>query len=515
MRDDPGAVYKARTEKSGGSVSQEQLQSYRNNLRAKQDEFLNALTANGVGYSVMSRDVKNYDGTLAATVQLRYTLVYNGIAMKVSPSAIAAIKSMPQVKNVHADYRLYPQLNRSVDYIRAPQVYGNFKELTPFDDLREGYEGQGMYVSIIDTGIDWTHPMFGGDPTPPRLGVAPPTPAVTSTNKKVVYYLPLTDVVANDGFGHGTHVASTVAGYLASSPGPDGLPNTADDIRLHGVAPQAKLLSYKVCSDVYSSIYAATGIPLGGCESSNTIMALEDSVSPFTLTGQPKPVAHAINMSLGGGGGPDNPTAVASSNAALTGAIVVAASGNSGPGDGTTGSPAAGIHVISVGATTHPGSAGSQWSADLLQGNSIPATTLGAVTPAKNFATASGNNRIKLFAMSGSPGLPAGAMAQRYVFIDFPLVVWPASARGRIALIRSDISATFFDSVAQANNAGAVGVIIADDRGAVNGIKTQIPAATVSTTDFETLVDAVSSTDNNAVDPANGTISEFTPIRAA
>src|SRR5688572_30140650 len=77
LRDDPGAVYKARTEKSGGSVSQEELQGYRNNLRARQDEFLNALSASSVGYSVMSRDVKNYDGTLAATVQLRYTLVYN------------------------------------------------------------------------------------------------------------------------------------------------------------------------------------------------------------------------------------------------------------------------------------------------------------------------------------------------------------------------------------------------------------------------------------------------------
>ena len=42
-------------------------------------------------------------------------------------------------------------------------------------------------------------------------------------------------------------------------------------------------MSYKVCSDIYSSIYSATGVPLGGCASADTIMALEDSVSPFTL----------------------------------------------------------------------------------------------------------------------------------------------------------------------------------------------------------------------------------------
>jgi subtilisin family serine protease len=511
LRDDPAAVYKVRTERAGGSVSQAQMQSYRDGLRVKQDQFLNALSSSGVSYTVVSRDIKNYDGSLAATVPMRYTMVYNGLALKVAPAAIAAIKALPQVKSVHADHKLFPTLNHSVDYIRAPQVYGNYQELTPFDTQHEGYEGQGMYVAIIDTGVDWTHPMFGGDPTPPRLGVAPPTPAATNTNQKVVYYLPLTDIAVNDGLGHGTHVGSTVAGYLAQAPGPDGLPNTADDIRLHGVAPQAKLMSYKVCSDIYSSIYALGGPPLGGCESSNTIMALEDSVSPFTLTGQPKPVAHAINMSLGGGGGPDNPTAIAASNAALAGAVVVAASGNSGPGEGTTGSPAAGVHVISVGATTHPGSAGSSWSSDLLQASAIPPTTVGAVTPAKNLPAAAGTSRLKLYAMSGSSGVPAGALAQRYVFISEPLGVWPATVAGRIALVKN-INATFFDSAAQAANAGAIALIVSDSRGAVNGVRTQIPAASVLPEDFKVLTDAISSTDDNNVDPADGTISEL-PVR--
>jgi minor extracellular serine protease Vpr len=183
---------------------------------------------------------------------VRYTLVYNGLALNVPASAIGAIEAMPQVKKVHPNGLLFANLNRSVDYIGAPQVYGAVKELSQFDDLREGYEGQGINLAVIDTGIDWTHPMFGGDPVPPRLGVAPVTSAVP-TNQKVIYYLPLTDSAIEDGFGHGTHVASTAAGYLAQSPGPDGVPNTGDDIRLHGVAPQAKLMSYKVCSDSKST----------------------------------------------------------------------------------------------------------------------------------------------------------------------------------------------------------------------------------------------------------------------
>jgi subtilisin family serine protease len=483
LKDDPGAVYKARTEKAGGSVSTTAMQSYRDSLRVKQDQFLAALSSRGLSGAVMTRDIKNLDGSLAATIPLRYTLVYNGLAMKVSPSAIPAIKGMSQVKNVHKNEILQTTLHNSVKYIRAPQLYGKFPELTQFDDLREGYEGQGMHIAIIDTGVDWTHAMFGGDPTPPRLGVAPPTPAATSTNKKVVYYLPLTDSAAYDGFGHGTHVASTAAGYLAQAPGPDRLPNTADDIRIHGVAPQAKLMSYKVCSDA-GSTGATVGVSvLGGCQSADIITAIEDAVSPFTLTGQAKPVANVINMSLGGGGGPDTATAVAASNAALTGTVVVAASGNSGPGEGTTGSPAAGTHVISIGATTHPGSA-SMWSVDM-----------------------PGYNRIALQPMGGAPLPPASSINQKYVFVDTPLVPWPASVSGRIALVREPFGATFFDYSAQAAAAGAVAFIMIRDEGAY-AIKSIIPAACISTADAEIMLDAISSTDNNSVDPATGTVSE-------
>lgn len=513
LRDDPAAVYQARTEKAGGTLSTDQLQAYRNQLSAKQDNFLNALSGSGVTYAVVTRNIKGYDGNVAATIALRYTLVLNGMVLTVPSSSIDAIKAMPQVKSVSPDETLTTALNNSVKYIRAPEVYGDEKEISQFDTTHlDGYEGQGINVAIIDTGIDWTHPMFGGDVTPPRLAVLPPGSTQDKTNKKVIYYLPLADIAVEDGFGHGTHVASTVAGYLAQ---------TLDGVQLHGVAPQAKLMSYKVCSDIESTVSQVQ--PIGGCDSANIIMALEDSVSPFTLPtvqGQsnpasglfPKPVAKVINMSLGGSGGPDNPTAVAASNAALTGAVVVAASGNSGPGEGTTGSPAAGTHVISVGATTHPGSAGSVWSSDLLQASAVSKTRLGAVTPANNFPTAPGNTRLKLFAMSGSANVPAGAIAQRYVFVNNPTVTWPASVSGRIALVKTVTGGTNFDIIAQAQNAGAVAVIKSDSRGAVNGVKTLIPAATISPADFEVLSDALSSTDNNNVDPANGALSEL-PVR--
>jgi subtilisin family serine protease len=513
LRDDPAAVYQARTEKAGGTLSTDQLQAYRNQLSVKQNDFLNSLSGNGVTYAQVTRDIKGFDGNLAATIALRYTLVLNGMVLTVPSSSIAAIRAMPQVKSVSPDEMLTTSLNNSVPYIRADKVYGDQQEVSQFDTTHlDGYEGQGINVAIIDTGIDWTHPMFGGDPTPPRLAILPPGPTQDKTNQKVIYYLPLTDSAVADGFGHGTHVASTVAGYLAQ---------TLDGIQLHGVAPQAKLMSYKVCSDIESTVSQVQ--PIGGCDSANIIMAIEDSVSPFTLPtvqGQanpasalfPKPIAKVINMSLGGSGGPNNPTAVAASNAALTGTVVVAASGNSGPGEGTTGSPAAGVHVISVGATTHPGSAGSVWSSDLLQASAVPTALVGAVTPANQFPTASGNTRLRLFAESGSASVPAAAMAQHYVFVNNPTGPWPANVSGRIALVKDATGASNFDVALQAYNAGAVAMIISDSRGAVNGVKTLIPAATIMPEDFKILSDALSSTDDNSVDPANGAISEL-PVR--
>jgi subtilisin family serine protease len=398
-------------------------------------------------------------------------------------------------------------LDQSVPYTRAPEVYGSVPELTQFDNAHEGYEGQGMYISVIDTGIDWTHPMFGGDPTPPRLGVAPVSASVP-TNPKVVYYLPLTDIAVNDGFGHGTHVASTAAGYQAFAPGADGLPNTADDVAIHGMAPQAKLMSYKVCSDVQSTV-SSLAAPIGGCDTSNIIMAIEDSVSPRTVTGFAKPVAHVINMSLGGGGGPNEPTAVASDNATLTGCTVVAAAGNSGPSESTLGAPAAGSRVIAVAANTDPGSH-LNWSVDVLASSALPQSQTGSVTPANNLQTQPGYARLKLYSQAGTPLPPSAAMAQYYALVDDPLVVWPATVSGRIALIKNSgaASGTFFDICQQAVNAGAVGVLLDSDVDSPTAVKCSIPAANIMPADADVLINAMSA----AGPPANGALSQF-PIR--
>lgn len=338
----PGARYVAQERAAGRTVSDEALESYRSGLRADHDAFLEALDSLAVSYTLETVQVPDFEGNVTP-IQLRYTLVFNGMALDVPESDVQTIEQMPQVREVYPNRMLRLHLDQSVDYIRAPEVYGDVEELTPFDDFREGFEGQGIIVSVIDTGIEWSHEMFGADVSPPRLGLAPPN-ATLNTNEKVIYYLALHENVVDD-FGHGTHVSGTTSGFLGFGQ-ESGLLDP--EVPIHGVAPQSRLMGYKVCSGVGS----AAGV--FGCLTASIILAIEDSVSPRTLTGFPKPVAHVINMSLGGAGGPDSATAIAADNAVLLGTIVVSSAGNSGPGEATVGAPAAGRHVIAVGANNDP-----------------------------------------------------------------------------------------------------------------------------------------------------------------
>ena len=345
---EPAAVTAARAAATGHPLAPEAVQQLRDDLRNRQEILLTRLRNGGVGFIVDTAQVPGFGSGAATTpVEYRYTLVYNGIAMRLSDAAKAQVASTPGVKAVHENPVRRPLLDKAVAYLRAPAVYGPTAELAPDDDANDGFEGRGVNIAVIDTGIEWSHECFGGDPTPPRHGLLPPTAALGS-NQKVIYYLPLMENAIDD-FGHGTHVAADAAGYLGHAPGPDGVPGTADDVPVHGVAPQAKLLGYKVCSGIGSATSTV------GCLGTSIILAIEDAVSPRTLTGFAKPVADVINLSLGSAGGPDDSDSVAADNAALLGTIVVAAAGNDGPGLRTLGSPAAGRHVIAVAATNDPG----------------------------------------------------------------------------------------------------------------------------------------------------------------
>ena len=157
-------------------------------------------------------------------------------------------------------------------------------------------------VAVIDSGLDYTHP----DLAPNYLGgyafvAGTPDPM--------------------DEHGHGTHVAGTIAGALGNQ---TGSPSASEGVV--GVAPDVRLLGYKVCHID------------GTCDD----FAIQSAVAQAIVDG-----AHVINMSLG-------ETAFSQSlNEAVqdawnAGLVIVAGSGNNGTTDRFY--PAAFDNVISVGA---------------------------------------------------------------------------------------------------------------------------------------------------------------------
>lgn len=168
-----------------------------------------------------------------------------------------------------------------------------------------GYDGSGITIGIIDTGIDASHPDLQG---------------------KVIGWVDYVNGRSSpyDDNGHGTHVASIAAGTGAASNG-----------KYKGMAPGAKLVGIKVLSG----------------EGSGSISDIIAGVD-WAVKNKDKYGIRVINLSLGSSQSSDGTDSLSQAvNAAWDAGIVVCvAAGNSGPDKYTVGSPAAASKVITVGA---------------------------------------------------------------------------------------------------------------------------------------------------------------------
>ncbi|MEU8285029.1 S8 family peptidase [Micromonospora sp. NPDC048905] len=174
----------------------------------------------------------------------------------------------------------------------------NLGQISAPEAWKSGYTGVGVRVAVLDTGADFTHPDLVGRVTDRSDFTAEGGDAV-------------------DHNGHGTHVASTIAGTGAAAHG-----------QRRGVAPDAKLVIGKVLDDHGSG--ADSGI----------IAGMEWAAAR----------ADVINMSLGGTDPDDgnDPLSLAVDGLSKqTGALFVIAAGNSG---GAISSPGSAASALTVGA---------------------------------------------------------------------------------------------------------------------------------------------------------------------
>ncbi|MBW3667392.1 MAG: S8 family serine peptidase, partial [Actinobacteria bacterium] len=401
--------------------------TYRQDLLAEQQEVLDRLEELGIAATVEVIEATVND-TESVAIPARFTYAFHGIGVNVAADATAIIAGLPEVRAVHPDRPVEALLDISVEHIRAPEAWAE-----------QGTHGENLAVAVIDTGIDWTHPMFGGDPVTPPGDLHP----------KVKFYMSTT-AGAIDGHGHGTHVAGIAAGDQDFGETVNGL------ALFDGVAPKSDLWGYKVLSD------AGTGSTL------SVVLAIDDAAARG---------ADVINLSLGNDSGdPDSASSRAVNNANDAGVAVAVAAGNSGPGYSTIGSPAAAHKAVTFGASTDPGD--NEYFARL------------QVDPVES---------MPIIPLAGSP-IPADSQQALYADCGRALTVadCPVGTAGRIALIeRGDT--VFTAKAANAEAAGAIAAIIYNNEpgnfaGTLIVVEPEIPVAAMSQADGHRLLELVDST---------------------
>lgn len=224
-------------------------------------------------------------------------------AATVDKKGLARLAADPLVKRIEPDREVKAVLDTSLDEIKVKEVWPSF------DGNNQTLTGVGRRIAIIDTGVDYRHGDLGG-----CLGA----------NCKVIggYDFVNNDSDPLDDHGHGTHVASTAAGKGV----------------LSGVAPDAKILAYKVLNQYGSGSW------------SNVIAAIQRATDP-NGDGDTSDHVDVANMSLGGSGNPDDAISRAVDNSSTAGVVHAIAAGNSGSGPSTIGSPGTARTAITVAAS--------------------------------------------------------------------------------------------------------------------------------------------------------------------
>lgn len=337
--------------------------------------------------------------------------VLNAVVMDVDADQIRALASDPDVARISrvVDYRM--DLSETVPYITASMVQS------------AGFDGSGVKVAVLDSGIDYFHAAFGGSGNPADYAANDPafietgtfpTAKVTGGYDFVGSDWPNTPEVSDPdplddgpGAGHGTHVAHIIGG-------------------IGGVAPGVDLYAVKVCSSVSTS---CSGVAL--------IQGMEFAVDP-NGDGDPSDHVDIINMSLGSvyGQAFDDDLALAVNNATALGVLTVASAGNSSDKPYVTGTPSAALTALSVAQTEMP-SANLQFIT--VGANNYPALFQPWSTPLAGTISAPvqyGNGALGN--RNGCAAFTAGSLAGLIVLVDrgtcnFTLKIKNIGAAGGLA----------------------------------------------------------------------------------
>jgi subtilisin family serine protease len=271
-----------------------------------------------------------------------------------------------------------------------------------------------------------------------------------------------------DADGHGTHIATIVAGNAVDA----SLLGTRV-ARITGIAPRARIAVYKACWLKPSDTRAT-------CASSDLVRAIDDAVADGV---------DIINYSVGGLETElDAPDDLALLDALDAGVLTVVAAGNDGPELGTIGSPSSAPWVLTVAASTQAGEFFDE-AIEITSPDSLAEPIL--MREASFTPPLSRDDPIEELLVTADDG-QSGGSGRSSRDACTPLVN-ADEIEGNVALIERG-GCEFQVKIAHAQEAGAVAVIVYNDSGpptTMNGDagSVDIPAVMIGNADGQVLVD--------------------------
>ena len=390
-----------------------------------------------------------------------YGYLVNGFSIECQRKYIQEISEIEGVESAVESSKVKVNMTSSNKLTQAAQVWQDY-----------GYKGEGMVISVIDTGTDVTHKDFANiDSNNLKLDKQKVEDFIEETGRGAYFsdkipfgynYVEENNDVKNEDQDHGMHVAG-----IATA-------NGSDSSSIKGVAPEAQLLAMKVAGSD-GSFYLE-----------DAIKAIEDSV---------KLGADVINMSFGMEseiGGSDNLFGQAITKATEAGVLCVYACGNSA------------------------NSTSSNYESSPVNKDGLKDTSTVDVESEEGFSVASmenvaSSNYIKIsggnyskemqYSITEGVGIDTLSSELEYVYCslgkksDFENL----DVQGKVAVVdRGTI--TFTEKYKNALNSGAVGVIVINNENGIVNMsvenETTIPLLFVDKNDGESLKDQIENNNN-------------------
>ena len=250
----------------------------------------------------------------ARRVRVNHDLpLINGMAIRVPIPDVAGIAASADVAYISPDRDLTPTLNKGRAAVQQEVQWNTM-----------GYDGDGLRVAVIDSGINDNEAFKDG------------------TTSRLVYQKSFIKGVSStsDGYGHGTHVASVIAG--------DGEGADISTAKYRGMAPYSDIVNLRVLDD-------------NGAGKDSYVIAALQWITENKADRKSNLNIRVVNMSLGRPvyeSYKNDPLCKAVEAVWQAGIVVVVAAGNDGRnnqgnsnGYGTINSPGNDPYVITVGAS--------------------------------------------------------------------------------------------------------------------------------------------------------------------